>query len=233
MGRIGYCASHCRYFRGLRLHLVCALHGLPVGYALPGAKADERQTFWTSSPAPRPWPESAPTGTARSSSATRTTTVPASKKPSTRPGSICSARPAREKNRGQDPGSSSPAADHRIDQRHPQGPAGPRTPRRTHPRGRHRPDHPAPAGHDRGHLAQRPDRTGRPPLTGRLRPLTSLGVHPGSQCQLTPGQRWTLLRGTPRLSTTKPGLPALGQPSHPGRKGTDPNPVRGDGTCPT
>ncbi|WP_434612360.1 IS982 family transposase [Arthrobacter sp. A5] len=40
----GYCASHSRYFWGLRLHLVCTLHGLPVGWALTGAKADERQT---------------------------------------------------------------------------------------------------------------------------------------------------------------------------------------------
>jgi Transposase DDE domain len=39
----GYCASHSRYFWGLRLHLLCTLHGLPVGFALTGAKADERQ----------------------------------------------------------------------------------------------------------------------------------------------------------------------------------------------
>jgi hypothetical protein len=38
----GYCASHSRWFWGLRLHLVTTLHGLPVGYALTGAKADER-----------------------------------------------------------------------------------------------------------------------------------------------------------------------------------------------
>jgi hypothetical protein len=38
----GYCASHSRYFWGLRLHLLCTLHGLPVGFALTGAKADER-----------------------------------------------------------------------------------------------------------------------------------------------------------------------------------------------
>lgn len=38
----GYCASHSRFFWGLRLHLVCTLHGLPVGWALTGAKADER-----------------------------------------------------------------------------------------------------------------------------------------------------------------------------------------------
>lgn len=39
----GYCASHTRFFWGLRLHLICTLHGLPVGWALAGAKADERE----------------------------------------------------------------------------------------------------------------------------------------------------------------------------------------------
>lgn len=41
----GYCASHSRYFWGLRLHLVATLQGLPIGFALTGAKADERQTL--------------------------------------------------------------------------------------------------------------------------------------------------------------------------------------------
>ncbi len=41
----GYCASHSRYFWGLRLHLVCTLQGLPVGFALSGAKADEREVL--------------------------------------------------------------------------------------------------------------------------------------------------------------------------------------------
>jgi Transposase DDE domain len=41
----GYCASHTRYFWGLRLHLVCTLSGLPVLFALAGAKADERETL--------------------------------------------------------------------------------------------------------------------------------------------------------------------------------------------
>jgi hypothetical protein len=40
----GYCASHSRYFWGLRLHLIATLGGLPIGFALTGAKADERQT---------------------------------------------------------------------------------------------------------------------------------------------------------------------------------------------
>ena len=43
----GYCASHSRFFWGLRLHLVCTLHGLPVGWALTGAKADEREVLPT------------------------------------------------------------------------------------------------------------------------------------------------------------------------------------------
>jgi hypothetical protein len=41
----GYCASHSRYFWGLRLHLIATLHGLPVGFALTGAKADEREVL--------------------------------------------------------------------------------------------------------------------------------------------------------------------------------------------
>jgi hypothetical protein len=41
----GYCASHSRFFWGLRLHLVCTLQGLPVTFALTGAKADERETL--------------------------------------------------------------------------------------------------------------------------------------------------------------------------------------------
>src|SRR5664279_827435 len=41
----GYCASHSRHFWGLRLHLLCTLHGLPIGFALTGAKADERRAL--------------------------------------------------------------------------------------------------------------------------------------------------------------------------------------------
>ena len=38
----GYYASHSRYFWGLRLHLVATPSGLPITFALAGAKADER-----------------------------------------------------------------------------------------------------------------------------------------------------------------------------------------------
>jgi hypothetical protein len=41
----GYCASHSRYFWGLRLHLVTTLHGLPVAFALTNPKTDERQVL--------------------------------------------------------------------------------------------------------------------------------------------------------------------------------------------
>src|SRR6478735_7442027 len=41
----GYCASHSRYFWGLRLHLVCTLSGLPVAFALVGAKAGDQETL--------------------------------------------------------------------------------------------------------------------------------------------------------------------------------------------
>jgi len=40
----GYCASHSRWFRGLRLHLIATSSGQPVAYALTSAKTDERDT---------------------------------------------------------------------------------------------------------------------------------------------------------------------------------------------
>jgi len=41
----GYCASHSRFFWGLRLHLVCTPHGLPITFALAGAKHDDREVL--------------------------------------------------------------------------------------------------------------------------------------------------------------------------------------------
>lgn len=38
----GYCASHSRYFWGLRLHLVATPAGLPIAFALSNPKIDER-----------------------------------------------------------------------------------------------------------------------------------------------------------------------------------------------
>jgi len=39
----GYCASHSRYFWGLRLYLLCAPDGMPVYFCLAGAKEPERE----------------------------------------------------------------------------------------------------------------------------------------------------------------------------------------------
>lgn len=41
----GYCASHSRFFWGLRLHLVCTPTGLPITFALANAKDDEREVL--------------------------------------------------------------------------------------------------------------------------------------------------------------------------------------------
>ncbi|MCA1709571.1 MAG: IS982 family transposase [Actinobacteria bacterium] len=38
----GYCASHSRYFWGLRLHLIATPSGLPIAFALASPKEDER-----------------------------------------------------------------------------------------------------------------------------------------------------------------------------------------------
>jgi hypothetical protein len=41
----GYCASHTRYFWGLRLHLIATPAGLPITWALADPKLDERQVL--------------------------------------------------------------------------------------------------------------------------------------------------------------------------------------------
>jgi len=99
----GYCASHSRFFWGLRLHLVCTLHGLPVGFALTGAKADERQTLLGIFDAD---PELPAWRVGQVVIADKTTGV-GSRPNSPRPGWTCSARPARAGPNGPAPGSSS------------------------------------------------------------------------------------------------------------------------------
>jgi len=88
----GYCASHTRYFWGLRLHLVATLGGLPIAFALTGAKADERQTCF---PSWTPTPPSPPAGPGRPSSPTGSTTAPASRLLSPVSTCTCCARPAK------------------------------------------------------------------------------------------------------------------------------------------
>jgi hypothetical protein len=51
----GYCASHSRYFWGLRLHLVATLGGLPIGFALTGAKPTNARSCFPCWPPTQPW----------------------------------------------------------------------------------------------------------------------------------------------------------------------------------
>ena len=41
----GYCAAHSRFFRGFRLHLVCAGDGMPIMWALANPKIGERDVL--------------------------------------------------------------------------------------------------------------------------------------------------------------------------------------------
>ena len=164
----GYSASHSRYFWGLRLHLITTPSGLPITFALAGAKADERDVcldmIARAGVARRAQTLIAEVGyrsaafEAQLNNAGITLIGPATKTEPTR------ARAA------------VPAAvppDHRIGQPDPQSPTRPRTPRRAHPRRRRRArpaTTPRPHRHD---LAQPNHPTTRPrPLPTRLRPLT-------------------------------------------------------------
>jgi hypothetical protein len=43
--RVWLLGQPLRYFRGLRLHLLTTLHGLPVSFAITGAKGGERKVL--------------------------------------------------------------------------------------------------------------------------------------------------------------------------------------------
>ena len=49
----GFCASHSRYFWGLRLHLVCTLQGLPVAFALAAPRPTSARCWPACSPPAR------------------------------------------------------------------------------------------------------------------------------------------------------------------------------------
>lgn len=65
----GYRASRSRFFWGPRLRLVCTLRGLPVAFALTGAKADERETLLDLLAAEPPVNRARSAGSSRSCSA--------------------------------------------------------------------------------------------------------------------------------------------------------------------
>ena len=166
----GYCASHSRYFWGLRLHLVCTLQGLPVAFALTGAKADEREVLvgmLAAGPGPARRPARADPH--RGQELLRPRLRGRHRR---RGDQAAAARPQGRAGTGRRAPVQAAAPDHRIGQRHLQRPARPGTPRRPHARRGHRP---RPAAHprpDRRDLAQRHHRPARPAIAGRLRPLT-------------------------------------------------------------
>jgi len=137
----GYCASHSRYFWGLRLHLVCTLHGLPVGWALTGAKADERavlEQILANTPALASRERSPILITDKELLRPRVRGRSRRRRhPTAAPGPQGQEAPARAAVR------QAPAPGHRVHQRDPQGPARPRAARRQDPRRRLRPGRPA------------------------------------------------------------------------------------------
>ena len=172
----GYCASHSRFFWGLRLHLVCTLHGLPVGFALTGAKADERHALLAildtdpaltgrrpSRPDPDRGQELLRPRVRSRACRRRVRTCCARPARASRPGPAArsSSRCGRSSSRSTTPFKGQ--LDLEAHGGHtPAGVVGPR--RATHPRPHRR------------HLAQRPHRPADQAITTGLRPLTPLGI---------------------------------------------------------
>ncbi|VEG27701.1 Transposase DDE domain [Actinomyces howellii] len=182
----GYCASHSRWFWGLRLHMVTTPDGLPVTWALTSPTDDEREVL-------RDMLARLP---ATSGQALLTDKGYRSKKLETeldqwgvtlvRPaargeamaafnvlfGALGAPRRARRGPQTRQGRAGTPAPENRARLRHPQGPAVPGTPQGPHPSRRDHPSHPTRPRPDRSHLAQPPHRRTSPALTDRLRPLT-------------------------------------------------------------
>ena len=165
----GYCASHSRFFWGLRLHLVCTLHGLPVAFALTGAKADERETLLGMFEVE---PQLVADRPGQTFDRRQELLRPCLRRPAHGPGHPAAAAGPQGRERA---GRSAPvqavAAGHRVDQRDLQRPARSRTPPWPYSR---RCDGPRPAAHPRANrsdLAQRSHRPAGHAVTDRVRPL--------------------------------------------------------------
>ena len=154
----GYCASHSRYFWGLRLHLITTPSGLPIAYALAGAKTDERDV--------------AADMIAHSGLDIAGRTLIADKgyrrselrsRPHRR---RCHRHPTRPTQRATPPRRTVPTrvpSDHRVGQPDPQSPTRPGTPRRANPTRRLRQSPTTTRRAHRRHLAQRNNQPTRPP----------------------------------------------------------------------
>ncbi|WP_249368582.1 MULTISPECIES: IS982 family transposase [unclassified Actinomyces] len=167
----GYCASHSRWFWGLRLHMVTTPDGLPVTWALTSPTDDEREVL-------RDMLARLPTTGGQSlltdkgyRSKDLETELNQWGVSLVRP-TPCEARPPTLPGRAQ-----TPAPEDRVRPRNPQGPAAPGTPQGTHPNRRGHPSHPTRPRPDHSHLAGRPHRRPRPtrpaPPTTTNHPLKS------------------------------------------------------------
>ena len=165
----GYCASHSRWFWGLRLYLICTPAGMPILWALADPKIGEREVLAAMLDV-EPQLAAARPGliliTDKGFAGRQTEADLADLRHH--------AAAALPQGRGRPPRRAAaqdrPPAD-RIGQRHPQRPARPRSPRRAHLRRRRHPRRPAHPGHGRRHLAQQQDRRTGHPVADRLRPL--------------------------------------------------------------
>lgn len=110
----GHCASHSCWSWGRRLHLICTLHGLPVGWPLTGAKADERHVVTTMLPGPRP------SHRPITLIGDRTTTARPSRLGLPRPGCGCCDPPAKANTPRQRSFPQTTTPGHRVDQPHPE-----------------------------------------------------------------------------------------------------------------
>ena len=166
----GYCASHSRFFWGLRLHLICTPSGLPIAYALANPKIDEREVardLLGNRPRPARRPARPDRHHRQGLRQPRVRNIPPRpRRHPPAPGVQERATPPRR------PAAQATAPDHRIGQRHPQRPTRSRTPRRPHPRRCRHPRPPTTPRPHRRHLAQRPDPPTGPTIPHRLRPLT-------------------------------------------------------------
>ena len=100
----GYCASHSRFFWGLRLHMLATCTACRSLSRSPAPRPTSGRSCWTSWPLARTWPA---TVRARSSSATRTTTAVTSRPTWQTPASACCGQPATASLDGPAHGSSS------------------------------------------------------------------------------------------------------------------------------
>jgi hypothetical protein len=116
----GYCASHSRFFWGLRLHLVCT----PAGCRSPSLwrtrKSTNATSPWTCS---KPNPACSPDAAGRQSSPTRDTSRRSSSVDSPTTASNSSAPPAPTSPAVEVHLSCDTSTDHRIGEQHPQSPA--------------------------------------------------------------------------------------------------------------